>query len=241
MKKLTIAIDGFSSSGKSTMAKDLARTLGYTYVDSGAMYRAVTLYCRQHNLIDGDNVNLLELEKQLDNIHISFQTLPCGTQATFLNGENVEKQIRSIEVSNQVSPVSAIDFVRRKLVEMQREMGKEKGIVMDGRDIGTVVFPDAELKIFVNASPEVRAKRRYDEMQQKGEDVAYETILENVKKRDFIDQNRTESPLRKAEDAIELNNDNMTLKEQQQWIMRQVKRVNTPLRTVLNIYKLLNS
>ena len=232
MKKLTIAIDGFSSSGKSTMAKDLAKTLGYIYVDSGAMYRAVTLYCRQNGLIDGDNVNLPGLEKQLDNIHISFKKNADEQQETYLNGVNVEREIRSIEVSNQVSPVSAIDFVRRKLVQMQREMGRlatlttqNKGIVMDGRDIGTVVFPDAGLKIFVNASPEVRAKRRYDEMIQKGENVSYEEILENVKKRDFIDQNRAESPLRKADDAIELNNDNMTLEEQNKWLLCQISKL----------------
>ena len=223
MQKLTIAIDGFSSSGKSTMAKDLARSLGYIYVDSGAMYRAVTLYCQQNGLIDGENVSLPELEKQLDNIHIVFKTNAEGKQETFLNGVNVEKQIRNIKVSNQVSQVSMIDFVRRKLVQMQREIGANKGIVMDGRDIGTVVFPDAELKIFVNASPEVRAKRRYDEMMQKGETVSYEEILENVKKRDFIDQNRAESPLRKADDAIELNNDNMTLEEQKEWLLNLCK------------------
>ncbi len=226
MKKLTIAIDGFSSSGKSTMAKDLAKTIGYIYVDSGAMYRAVTLYCRQNGLIAGENVNLPELEKQLGNIHIAFKTNAAGEQETYLNGVNVEREIRSIEVSGQVSQVSAIDFVRRKLVQMQREMGRNKGIVMDGRDIGTVVFPGAELKIFVNASPEVRARRRYDEMIRKGETVSYEAILENVRKRDSIDQNRTESPLRKAGDAIELNNDGMTLAEQREWVLEQVYKVS---------------
>ncbi len=225
MKKLTIAIDGFSSSGKSTMAKDLAKTLDYIYVDSGAMYRAITLFCRQNGLIDGDNINLPALEKQLDNIHISFKTNAEGKQETYLNGKSVEREIRTIEVSNQVSAVAAVNFVRRKLVLLQREMGKSKGIVMDGRDIGTEVFPDAELKIFVNASPEVRAKRRFDEMTAKGENVSYEAILENIKKRDLIDQTRTESPLRKADDAIELDNDNMTLEEQKQWILEQVESV----------------
>jgi cytidylate kinase len=189
------------------------------------MYRAVTLYCQQNGLIDGDNINLPELKKQLGNIHIEFKTDTDGKQQTYLNGVNVERKIRSIEVSNQVSQVAAIDFVRQKLVQMQREMGNNKGIVMDGRDIGTVVFPDAELKIFVNASPEVRARRRYDEMRQKGEPVSYEAILENVKKRDFIDQNRSESPLRKAGDAIELNNDNMTLEEQKKWLLCQISKL----------------
>ena len=220
-KKITIAIDGFSSSGKSTMAKWLAKEICYIYVDSGAMYRAVTLFCMQNNLIINDVVDEQNLQKHINNIQISFVPNSHGISETYLNGKNVEKEIRTLEVSNYVSPVSTIKFVREALVRQQQEMGKQKGIVMDGRDIGTVVFPDAELKIFVTASPEERAQRRYLEMQEKGEKVSFEEILENVKKRDFIDQNRKESPLRKADDAIVLDNSHLTVLEQREWLLQQ--------------------
>ena len=220
MKKIIIAIDGFSSSGKSTMAKDLAKEIGYAYVDSGAMYRAVTLYCQQHGLIAGDNVNEAALQKEIKNIHIEFKINPeTGKSETFLNGENVENKIRSLAVSNQVSIVSSIKFVRQAMVRQQQAYSTNKGVVMDGRDIGTVVFPDAELKIYVTASPEIRAQRRYDELKQKGQEEPFESILENVKKRDFMDQNRSESPLRKAEDAIELDNSLMSAEEQKRWLL----------------------
>ena len=224
MKKIIIAIDGVSSSGKSTMAKELAKEIGYAYIDSGAMYRAVTLYCRQHNLITGDNVNEAALQNEIENIHIEFRINPeTGKSETFLNGENVENEIRSLAVSNQVSIVSSIGFVRKAMVRRQQAYSTNKGVVMDGRDIGTTVFPDAELKIYLTASPEIRAQRRYDELKQKGRQESFESILENVKKRDFMDQNRTESPLRKAEDAIELDNSRMSEKEQKKWLMELFK------------------
>jgi cytidylate kinase len=220
MKKIIIAIDGVSSSGKSTMAKDLAKEIGYAYIDSGAMYRAVTLYCQQHNLITGDNVNEAALQKEIENIHIEFNINPeTGKSETFLNGENVENKIRSLAVSNQVSIVSSIGFVRKAMVRQQQAYSINKGVVMDGRDIGTVVFPDAELKIYLTASPKIRAQRRYDELKQKGQQESFESILENVKKRDFMDQNRAESPLKKAEDAIELDNSQMSPKEQKKWLL----------------------
>ena len=220
MKKITIAIDGFSSSGKSTMAKDLAKEIGYSYIDSGAMYRAVTLYCQQNHLITNDQVDEAALQKEIENIHIEFKVNPeTGKSETFLNGENVEREIRSLAVSNQVSIVSAIGFVRQAMVRQQQAYSINKGIVMDGRDIGTVVFPDAELKIFVTASPEIRAQRRYDELKQKGQEEPFESILENVKKRDFLDQNRTESPLRKAKDAVELDNSHISAEEQKRWLL----------------------
>lgn len=221
MKKITIAIDGFSSSGKSTMAKDLAKEIGYIYIDSGAMYRAVTLYCIQnHFFIEDNKINTAELKKQIDKIHITFQ---INTETlrpdTFLNGENVEKKIRTMEVSSKVSPVSTIGFVREAMVAQQQAMGQAKGIVMDGRDIGTTVFPDAELKIFVTASPEIRAQRRYEELKEKGMEADYNEILDNVKSRDYIDQNREVSPLKRAEDALLLDNSHMTIAEQKQWLM----------------------
>ena len=223
MKKIIIAIDGFSSCGKSTMAKDLAREIQYIYIDSGAMYRAVTLYCLRHRLFLPDGgVDTSSLEKEMNRIRISFQLNPeTHCPETFLNGENVEQAIRTMEVSNKVSPVSAIPFVRAALVAAQQEMGKEKGIVMDGRDIGTTVFPHAELKIFVTASPEIRAQRRYDELKAKGQNVNYNDILENVKQRDYIDQHRETSPLRKADDAIMLDNSHMSIKEQKEWLLQQ--------------------
>lgn len=226
MKKITIAIDGYSSCGKSTMAKDLARKIGYIYIDSGAMYRAVTLYCIEQQLFDSQNqINTAQLEKDIDQLHISFQLDPeTQRPQTFLNGVNVEQRIRTMEVSSRVSPVAALGFVRQALVRLQQEMGRAKGIVMDGRDIGTTVFPDAELKIFVTASAEVRAQRRYDELQAKGEDASYEAILANVKERDHIDETRDVSPLRKADDALLLDNSHLTIEEQNQWLMEQFEK-----------------
>ena len=199
MKKITIAIDGHSSCGKSTMAKDLARRIGYVYIDTGAMYRAVTLFAMRHNLIANGQVDAAKLQEEMGNIHISLRLNPETQRPdTYLNGECVEREIRTMEVSRHVSLIAALPFVRSAMVEMQREMGKEKGVVMDGRDIGTVVFPHAELKIFVTASAEVRAQRRYDELTAKGEKCNYEEILENVKERDHIDSTRETSPTRFA-------------------------------------------
>ena len=223
-KKIVIAIDGHSSSGKSTMAKDLARELGYVYIDTGAMYRAVTLYALRKGLIRDGKIDEAALEAALPDIHISFQfNAEAGRPDTYLNGEKVEREIRGMEVSDWVSPIAALGFVRRAMVEKQQAMGKEKGIVMDGRDIGTAVFPDAELKFFVTASPEVRAQRRLDELRAKGETVSYDEVLENVKKRDYIDSTRAESPLRQAPDALVLDNSHMTLAAQKAWLMRQVQ------------------
>jgi cytidylate kinase len=219
MKKITIAIDGYSSCGKSTMAKDLAREVGYIYIDSGAMYRAVTLYCLENGLFTNESIDTERLETAMPDIRISFELNPeTQRPMTFLNGKNVEDRIRTMEVSNRVSPVAALPFVRKALVELQQEMGRAKGIVMDGRDIGTAVFPDAELKIFVTASAEIRAQRRYDELKAKGQEASFEEILTNVKERDYIDQNREVSPLRQAEDALLLDNSNMTIEEQKQWL-----------------------
>ena len=219
MKKITIAIDGYSSCGKSTMAKDLAREVGYIYIDSGAMYRAVTLYCLENQLFTEEGIDTIRLEAAMPGIQISFQLNPeTGRPMTFLNGAHVEARIRTMEVSNHVSPVAALPFVREALVKLQQEMGKEKGIVMDGRDIGTAVFPDAELKIFVTASAEIRAQRRYDELQAKGQEASFDEILANVKERDYIDQNREVSPLRQANDALLLDNSNLTIEEQKQWL-----------------------
>lgn len=221
-KKIIIAIDGFSSSGKSTMAKWLAKKLGYAYVDTGAMYRSVTLYALRNRLISSIGIDEQALKDKLENIKISFvPNAETGVSETYLNGENVEKEIRGLEVSNYVSPISTLKFVRENLVKQQQEMGTAKGIVMDGRDIGTVVFPNAELKIYVTASPEVRAERRFLEMKEKGENITFNDILENVKSRDFIDQNRAEGPLKKADDAIELDNSNLTIPEQQAWLLQK--------------------
>lgn len=226
MKKITIAIDGFSSCGKSTMAKDLAKEVGYVYVDTGAMYRCVTLYAMRNKLFDADGkINAAGLERQMPEISISFVlNESTGLPETYLNGENVERDIRTMEVSNNVSPVAALPFVRSALVAMQQQMGKDKGVVMDGRDIGTTVFPDAELKIYVTASAEVRAKRRYDELKAKGMEADLDSILHNVKERDYIDSHREVSPLRKAEDAIELDNSHMTLEEQKQWLIEMFNK-----------------
>ena len=224
MKKITIAIDGHSSCGKSTMAKDLAREIGYIYIDSGAMYRAVTYYCLQHDLFTEDNVKLDALQAAMPDIHISFKlNEQTGRPDTYLNGTCIEGEIRGMAVSSRVSLIATIGFVREAMVALQQEMGKEKGIVMDGRDIGTTVFPDAELKIFVTASAEVRAQRRFDELRAKGDDASYESILENVKERDRIDSSRAVSPLRKADDAIELDNSLMTIPEQKAWLMEKFR------------------
>lgn len=227
MKKITIAIDGFSSCGKSTMAKDLARELGYVYVDTGAMYRCVTLYALRHGLFRTDGtINLPQLETEIPNINISFKlNKETGRPDTYLNNENVESEIRTMEVSSHVSPIAAVPFVRAALVAQQQKMGEDKGIVMDGRDVGTVVFPNAELKIFVTASAEVRAQRRYDELKAKGMEADFEEILENVKQRDYIDSHREVSPMRKADDAIELDNSHISIAEQKQWLIEQYKRV----------------
>ena len=218
-KKIIIALDGFSSSGKSTMAKALARRIGYRYVDTGAMYRAVTLWAMEHSLVDtGGNVNAEALAEALPSIEIGFTIIPDGPQHTTLGGADVERRIRSMEVSSNVSAVAAIPAVRHALVAMQQAFGKEKGIVMDGRDIGTTVFPDAELKIFLNASAQTRARRRWNELRAKGEEVTFEEVLENVEKRDHIDRTRRESPLRRADDAIDLDNSSMTIEEQDRWL-----------------------
>ena len=225
MKKIIIAIDGFSSCGKSTMAKDLAHEIGYIYIDSGAMYRAVTLYCLEQGLFHGDGVDTERLKDALPDLDISFRLNPeTGRPQTYLNGRLVENDIRTMAVSSKVSLVAALGFVREAMVRLQQQMGREKGIVMDGRDIGTTVFPDAELKIFVTASAEIRARRRFDELQAKGEKGSYEEILENVKERDRIDTTRSVSPLRKADDAIELDNSLMTIPEQKEWLLAQFRK-----------------
>ena len=226
MKKITIAIDGFSSCGKSTMAKELAKKIGYIYVDTGAMYRSVTLFAMRHGLFNADgSVKTDALKQQMSNIDITFKfNEKAGRPDTYLNGECVEEAIRTLEVSNHVSPIAAIPFVRAAMVARQQRMGRDKGIVMDGRDIGTTVFPEAELKVFVTASAEVRAQRRYDELKEKGMPADFDDILKNVQERDYIDSHREVSPLRKAADAIELDNSHMTIAEQNDWLMRQVEQ-----------------
>ena len=225
MKPIIIAIAGFSSCGKSTMAKDLARSVGYIYVDTGAMYRAVTLYAMRHNMFNADGtVKVDDLEKAMADIHISFELNgKTGRNDTFLNGEDVEDDIRSMAVAGHVSPIAAVPFVRKAMVVQQQAMGTKKGIVMDGRDIGTTVFPEAELKIFVTASPMVRAERRYAELKGKGLKVNFNDILKNVEERDYIDTHREVSPLRKADDAIELDNSNMTIEEQREWLLENFR------------------
>ena len=227
MKKITIAIDGHSSCGKSTMAKDLASKIGYTYIDTGAMYRAVTLYALQHGLFNDDgSIRLVELEAAMPDIRITFRfNEETRRPDTYLNGVCVEREIRGMEVSAHVSPIATVGFVRTAMVAQQQEMGKLKGIVMDGRDIGTVVFPDAELKVFVTASAEVRAQRRYDELKAKGDEASFDEILENVKERDRIDSSREVSPLRQADDALLLDNSHLTIPEQNEWLMAQYLRV----------------
>ncbi len=226
MKKITIAIDGHSSCGKSTMAKDLAREVGYVYVDTGAMYRCVTLYALRNGLFTADGIDEEALQRHLPDIRISFRfNAETGRPDTYLNGELVEHDIRTMEVSNHVSPIAALSFVREAMVAQQQQMGKDKGVVMDGRDIGTVVFPDAELKVFVTASAEVRAQRRYDELKGKGMEADYAEILKNVEERDFIDSHREVSPLRKADDAILLDNSQMTIAEQKEWLMERFREI----------------
>jgi len=220
MKKIIIAIDGYSSCGKSTMAKALAKQIGYIYVDSGAMYRAVTLFALQKGLFRSDGtICEAELRDQLPHVRVSFR-LDSATRLplTYLNGENVENDIRTMEVSSHVSPIATLAFVRKALVEQQQRMGAEKGIVMDGRDIGTVVFPDAELKIYVTADAEVRAQRRFEELKEKGQPADFNTILKNVQERDYIDSHREVSPLRKADDALELDNSHLTIAQQNAWL-----------------------
>lgn len=222
-QRITIAIDGHSSCGKSTMAKELARRVGYIYVDTGAMYRAVTLYALRHDCFAEDgSIKVEELQEQLPQINITFSLNPdTGRPDTWLNGECVEQEIRSMKVSSHVSPIATLPFVREAMVAQQQQMGQGGGVVMDGRDIGTVVFPHAELKVFVTASAEVRAQRRYDELQQKGMLADYDDILRNVQERDYIDSHREVSPLRQAPDALLLDNSHMTIDEQNQWLMER--------------------
>ena len=225
MDKIIIAIDGYSSCGKSTMAKQLANELGYIYVDTGAMYRCVTLYAIENGLFSGKSLDSDALEQRIDEIAVSFSLDENGKANAMLNGRNVENDIRSMAVSERVSMVAKQPYVRKKLVEQQQAMGKDKGIVMDGRDIGTTVFPDAELKIFVTASAEVRAERRYNELLEKGEEANYTEILQNVKERDYIDSHRDVSPLRMANDALLLDNSFMTREEQKEWLLEKVAQL----------------
>lgn len=223
MKKIVIAIDGFSSCGKSTMAKDLAREVGYIYVDTGAMYRAVTLFAMRNDVFDAEgNIDETRLKALLPDVKLTFQlNNETKLPEVCLNGENVERYIRTLEVSQHVSPIAALPFVREKLVEQQQAMGNEKGIVMDGRDIGTVVFPNAELKIFVTASAEIRAQRRFKELETKGMPADFDEILQNVEQRDYIDTHRKTSPLRQADDALVLDNSHLTITEQKVWLMEK--------------------
>ncbi|WP_278811830.1 (d)CMP kinase [Leyella stercorea] len=223
MKKIVIAIDGFSSCGKSTMAKDLAREVGYIYVDTGAMYRAVTLFAMRNDVFDAEgNIDETRLKALLPDVKLTFQlNNETKLPEVCLNGENVERYIRTLEVSQHVSPIAALPFVREKLVEQQQAMGNEKGIVMDGRDIGTVVFPNAELKIFVTASAEIRAQRRFKELEAKGMPADFNEILQNVEQRDYIDTHRETSPLRQADDALVLDNSHLTIAEQKVWLMEK--------------------
>jgi cytidylate kinase len=229
MKKITIAIDGFSSTGKSTLAKQLASALGYVYVDTGAMYRSVAYFAMQHNLVSETHLDKLGLIAALPNIHLRFQFNPTlGFAEMYLNNENIETQIRTIEVSRMVSKVAEVSEVRAKLVEQQQAMGKDKGIVMDGRDIGTVVFPEAELKLFMNASSKTRAQRRFDELVEKGQQVTFDEVLQNVEERDYIDTHREDSPLVKASDAIEIDNSAMSKTEQFEWVLGLIaKKIKT--------------
>ncbi len=225
MKKIVIAIDGHSSCGKSTMAKDLAKEIGYIYIDTGAMYRAVTLYCIQNGIITDEGIDEEALRRHMPDIMITFRmNEQTDRPDTYLNGKCVESEIRTMEVSRHVSPIATLGFVREALVDLQRLMGEAKGVIMDGRDIGTVVFPDAELKVFVTASADVRARRRYEELTAKGEQCSFNEILANVVERDRIDSTRAISPLRKADDAIVLDNSNMTIPEQKAWLLEQYKK-----------------
>lgn len=220
--KINIALDGYSSCGKSTIAKRLARSLGYTYVDTGAMYRGVTLYALREGLFSGEEPMVEEIIRRLPRIEMRFAIDPDG-QHLLLNGEDVEREIRGMEVSEHVSPIATIPEVRAALTRHQQDMAKEKGVVMDGRDVGTTILPDAELKIFVTARPEVRARRRFDELTAKGESVTYDSVLANVRERDRIDSSRAVSPLRQAEDALVLDNSDMTLDQQQAWVEERVR------------------
>ncbi len=224
-ERINIAVDGYSSCGKSTIAKGLAKALGYTYIDSGAMYRAVALYAIRKGWITPGKMDEGSLREQVGNIKIEFKPNEQGMHDTFLNGENVEGEIRSLEVADAASRVSTLGFVRQALVHRQQEMGKEKGVVMDGRDIGTVVFPDAEMKLFLTASPEIRAKRRYKEMTEKGEKPRYEEVLANVKERDLRDTTRDESPLRQANDALVLDNSTIGIEEQLAWATNMFNKI----------------
>lgn len=225
MKKIVIAIDGFSSCGKSTMAKALAHKLGYIYVDTGAMYRSVTLFALREQLFDAENhLDATRLKSLMPQVHIDFRINPDNGHAdAYLNGEDVEQKIRGLEVSSRVSIVAAQPFVREQLVRQQQAMGEAKGIVMDGRDIGTVVFPHAELKIFVTASAEVRAQRRFKELQEKGQAADYDSILKNVQDRDYMDSHREVSPLRQADDAVVLDNSHLSIAQQDEWLMQRVQ------------------
>jgi len=226
MKKILIAIDGHSSCGKSTMAKELAKAVRYKYIDSGAMYRAVTFYCLEKGFFNNDILNSDAVKHCIDDIHISFKrNEETGNSDTYLNGVNVEKQIRSMAVADKVSQVAAVGFIREAMVKQQQAMGKEKGVVMDGRDIGTVVFPDAELKLFVTARSEVRAQRRLEELIAKGEPATFEEILKNIEKRDFIDSTRKDGPLRKAPDAVVLDNSDTTMEEQNVFLLRLFEEI----------------
>jgi len=223
MKKIIIAIDGYSSCGKSTMAKELARAIHYKYIDSGAMYRAVTLFCLEKGFFNNDVLDVEAVKKSINDIHISFRyNEKTGNSDTYLNGENVEKQIRSMAVADKVSPVAAVGFIREAMVKQQQAMGKNKAIVMDGRDIGTVVFPDAELKLFVTARPEVRAQRRLEELLAKGEPATFDDVLKNIEKRDWIDSTRKDGPLQQAPDAIVLDNSELTVEGQNAVLLKLV-------------------
>jgi len=225
--KLVIAIDGYSSCGKSTVAKDLAKLLNIIFIDSGAMYRCVTLYALENAIITQDIIDLEKLQESLNNISISFKfDAASKTNETYLNGELVENKIRSLEVSNHVSAISAIGFVRKRMVELQQKMGETESIVMDGRDIGTVVFPNADLKLFMTASPEIRAERRFKEFQEKNENISFEEVLDNVIKRDHIDETRDESPLKKADDAVVLDNGKIGKEEQLDFIVEELRKRN---------------
>lgn len=225
MRKITIAIDGHSSCGKSTMAKDLAKKIAYIYIDTGAMYRAVTLYCIQNGIVSANHTDLERLAGETDSICITFRMNErTGCPDTYLNGKCVESEIRSMETSAYVSRIAAIGFVRERMVELQREMGRAKGVVMDGRDIGTVVFPHAELKIFMTASPEIRAQRRFKELQEKGMPASYEEILQNVQERDYIDSHRSTSPLRQADDAFLLDNSHLSFDEEMEILLKEYEK-----------------
>jgi cytidylate kinase len=224
MRKIIIAIDGHSSSGKSTMAKELANLIGYTYIDTGAMYRALALFAMTNRLANAYHIDEEGLKAALPDVDIEFRNEPSGHRDIYLNGQNVESRIRTIEVSSLASRIAVLPFVRQRLVAMQKEMGQAKGIVMDGRDVGTVIFPNAELKIFVTASPEIRAERRFKELIAKGMETTREAVLEDVNKRDLLDSTRAESPLRRADDALLLDNSHMTPEEQKAWLIQQYRK-----------------